>query len=553
MAPGDGLVDRRAFILSSAKALSALALSSLPGCRRREAGEISFPGALAGPSVALGHRLLEKGFPAATRERRVPVVIVGGGIAGLSAGWKLSRSGMGEFEILELEPEVGGVSRSGKNSITPFPWGAHYIPLPTDESRGVRELFEDLGVIEGRTAAGRPRYKEEYLCFSPQERLYIHGKWQEGFLPVLGAKGKDLDQFERFRDLVFRFKGRRGKDGRKAFAIPLEFSSRDPNLLALDRISMPEFLRRQGMDSPLLHWYVNYGCRDDYGCPYSEVSAWAGLHYYCSRDGGSGSEESAVLTWPEGNGWVVKQLKKRLRSHIRTDSLVFRLANRGKEVWVDVYHPGPDTSTRIRAEQVIYACPRIFTRHMITEEPGSGPDYLNRFHYAPWLVANLSLKSLPLTRHGMPLAWDNVIYDSPSLGYVVSTHQSLATRVKETVLTYYYAMVEGPPAEQRTRLLRTSWKDWVKFILKDLSRPHPEIYELVSRLDIFRWGHAMVQPRVGFVWGKARVQAARPLGNIHFAHSDLSGFSIFEEAHYRGVSAAERILTKYHVPFTSSL
>ena len=83
------------------------------------------------------------------------MVIVGGGISGLSAGWKLSKAGFQDFEIFELEPEVAGVSRSGENSISPFPWGAHYVPLPTEESRAVRELFEDLGVIESRTAAGQ--------------------------------------------------------------------------------------------------------------------------------------------------------------------------------------------------------------------------------------------------------------------------------------------------------------------------------------------------------------------------------------------------------------
>ena len=31
----------------------------------------------------------------------------------------------------------------------------------------------------------------------------------------------------------------------------------------------------------------------------------------------------------------------------------------------------------------------------------------------------------------------------------------------------------------------------------------------------------------------------KPLGNIFFANSDLSGFSIFEEAQYRGVEAAK--------------
>jgi hypothetical protein len=29
---------------------------------------------------------------------------------------------------------------------------------------------------------------------------------------------------------------------------------------------------------------------------------------------------------------------------------------------------------------------------------------------------------------------------------------------------------------------------------------------------------------------------------VLFAHSDLSGYSVFEEAHYRGVLAAERAL-----------
>jgi hypothetical protein len=89
------------------------------------------------------------------------------------------------------------------------------------------------------------------------------------------------------------------------------------------------------------------------------------------------------------------------------------------------------------------------------------------------------------------------------------------------VLTYYYAMVEAPPAQERTRLLRTPWQDWADFILWDLSRPHPEIRNLITRVDLFCWGHAMVQPRVGFIWGNARRQAALPQGNIHFAHSDF--------------------------------
>jgi hypothetical protein len=32
------------------------------------------------------------------------------------------------------------------------------------------------------------------------------------------------------------------------------------------------------------------------------------------------------------------------------------------------------------------------------------------------------------------------------------------------------------------------------------------------------------------------------LGNVHFAHTDMSGISIFEEAQYRGVLAAKKVL-----------
>jgi len=42
-------------------------------------------------------------------------------------------------------------------------------------------------------------------------------------------------------------------------------------------------------------------------------------------------------------------------------------------------------------------------------------------------------------------------------------------------------------------------------------------------------------------------------GRIRFAHADVSGLSLFEEANYRGVLAAERTLARLGVSFASSL
>ncbi|HSD10146.1 MAG TPA: NAD(P)-binding protein, partial [Candidatus Binatia bacterium] len=418
-------MNRRAFLVGSAAALSAAALYPL---LRRRAPPLS--GELLGASYAFGHRLREGGLPATSRERRVPVVIAGGGISGLCAGWKLATSGFADFEILELEPECGGNSRCGENSVSRYPWGAHYVPVPSEESRAVRELFEELGVIERYDAAGQPIYKEEFLCFSPQERLYIHGRWQEGLLPLVGATRNDHDEYARFRDLVRAARVRRGSDGRKAFAIPMEFSSRDRDLLELDRLSIRDFLLREHFTSRRLHWYVDYACRDDFGCRAADVSAWAGIHYFAGR-----SEDSAVLTWPEGNGWLVERLRQRVAKQLRTNALVYRIEDLGRRVALCVFDARERRSIRLLADHVIFAAPKHTLRFILAD--AADLRHLAEFQYAPWMVANLTLRGFPKEREGPPICWDNVIYDSDSLGYVVATHQSLRTHLDGTVLTYY--------------------------------------------------------------------------------------------------------------------
>ena len=135
---------------------------------------------------------------------------------------------------------------------------------------------------------------------------------------------------------------------------------------------------------------------------------------------------------------------------------------------------------------------------------------------------------------------DNVLYDSTSLGYVVATHQAGRDH-GATVFTYYRPLLDDDVRRARTRLLSTRWDEWVESILADLAPAHPDLRDLVERVDVYLWGHAMVRPRPGFVWSAARAGAAQALGPIHFAHTDLSGMALFEEAQYWGVHAAEAV------------
>ena len=43
------------------------------------------------------------------------------------------------------------------------------------------------------------------------------------------------------------------------------------------------------------------------------------------------------------------------------------------------------------------------------------------------------------------------------------------------------------------------------------------------------------------VFGGARAERARPVGQLHFAHTDLSGLALFEEAFDHGLRAAREV------------
>jgi hypothetical protein len=53
----------------------------------------------------------------------------------------------------------------------------------------------------------------------------------------------------------------------------------------------------------------------------------------------------------------------------------------------------------------------------------------------------------------------------------------------------------------------------------------------------------MIVPVPGLIHGPVRKALALPVGDrIHFAHSDLSGMSLFEEAFHQGLRAAREVL-----------
>ena len=514
------------------------------GASRLGQGNPHISGAIVGMSCEQGHLLFNgSAVPPPSRTERVSAVIVGGGVAGVAAAWRLGRAGFRDFLLIELEETIGGNTRAGSSEVTAYPWGSHYLPLPGPETREVKRLLADLGVIERFGREGQPIYDERHLCHAPQERLFIHGRWQAGIYPWTGATEKDLAEYDTFRQAMTRLRQWRDGSGRRAFTIP-RIAGSPGAFRHLDRVSMTEYLRSNGWNSQRLHWLVEYGCRDDYGTGAPEISAWAGVHYFAARVPDP-EYEDVVLTWPEGNGWLVNHMAEPGRDRIRVGQLVFNVEEHGGRVAVDVFDPRTKGTTRLLAREVILACPVFIAGRIYRPWRERPPVFLAAFRYAPWLVANLHLATPPPDGSGAPMAWDNVMYDSASLGYVVATHQSLRTHQGPTVWTYYHSFPNRDPLEVQRELLASPWESLRDRILADLSRPHPGIAQSIKRLDVMLYGHAMVRPEVGLVCGRAREQAVRALrGPVHLAHSDLSGISLFEEAYEWGIRAADRVLLR---------
>ncbi|HMX69021.1 MAG TPA: NAD(P)-binding protein [Accumulibacter sp.] len=547
-------MDRRDFLRS----LALTGAAAVAACR--DPPRALPPGDLLGPSFASAHRLPAQGFPPPSETRRVALAIVGGGVGGLAAGWRLARAGFADFLIVELEDTPGGNSRAGRNEISAYPWGAHYLPLPTSEAGAVRELLAELGVLHGDPHAVQPTYDENYLCATPQERLYRHGRWQEGLLPI-AADAHERAEYQRFAELIDGYRHRRDRRGRRAFALPMEKSSRDADLIALDRLSMRDWLHSRGFVSPQLHWYVNHACCDDYGTGSAAVSAWAGIHYFACRDGqASNASSDIVLTAPQGNAWLVdgmvRSIGQRVGERLLTGALAFRVAGGetpSKEpLIVDLWLASEQRTLRLLAGQVIWAAPVFLLAHVLAGRAALRAA-ARRYTYAPWLVANLSLARFPDDRLGAARSWDNVLYAGQGLGYVDATHQRMRVAPGRTVLTYYRSFAELTPEEGRLLLREASREFWAEQILSELELPHANLRQVVTRLDVYRHGHAMCRPLPGLIWGGERARFAADGARLRFAHADVSGFSLFEEAHYRGVLAAERSLRSLGVASASLL
>ncbi|MCU0775846.1 MAG: hypothetical protein MUC74_15520, partial [Ideonella sp.] len=311
-----------------------------------------------------------------------------------------------------------------------------------------------------------------------------------------------------------------------------------------------------------LRWYLDYACLDDYGADARRVSAWAGVHYFASRSGdaepatgldGEAMPTDPVLTWPEGNAWLARRLAEPLGERLATGRVVNAVRPGPARVEVDAWHVGAGRPERWSAREVVLAVPLFVARRLLVGQAGpwQGPldAAVGRLAYAPWLVANFQLDRPLADRIGAPPAWDNVVFGQRALGYVDATHQRLSPVIAPghgaPVITAYLALggrdADADTAARRA-LLQEPWTAWRDRVLAPLAAAHPDLAGKVVHADLMRLGHAMAIPEPGVRSLEALAALASQPGPVRFAHSDLAGYSVFEEAFAAGHQAGTAIV-----------
>ncbi len=534
-------VRRRHVLLGSA----ALVACKMPrGCGKKPSLP---PGMIVGQIERVGHLLRQlREAPVWNPDAAIEphrVIVVGAGVAGLACARALRRAGLNDVLVLELDERAGGTASWGENATSAYPWGAHYVTLPLDGTGAFAEFLIQSGACI-RGSQGELVGTERALCREPEERLFLDGVWHEGLWPVHGASPQELEEFARFRSKISAIVAERRPDGTRLFRFPMGGGALGPVGSALDQMSVDAWLAAEGLQSRRLAWMMNYACRDDYGTVAAETSALAGLAYFAGRLRAAGAEPQPVLTWPEGNGHLVQALAEGVE--IRTGVLVTAVHADGRVSAVDAQ----GRNMQFASDAAVVAVPSFVAARIVREEPEAVHQARASLSYAPWWVANLTLREHPESSdraEGAPIAWDNVIYASVSVGYVVATHAAGADSGR-TVLTYYMPMAEGDPVLRRKDLLNASYEQLAEQCLQDLEQAHPRIRELVEHIEIRKWGHAMVRPVPGLLSSNALALLQSKHGKIFFAHTDLAGLALFDEAFAQGERAATEVRVSLERP-----
>jgi spermidine dehydrogenase len=217
----------------------------------------------------------------------------------------------------------------------------------------------------------------------------------------------------------------------------------------------------------------------------------------------------------------------------------------------------------LRAKFVIWAGASWSAKHAVQNLPQEYREAMESFTRAPMMIVNVALDNWRfLYKLGYTAcSWRGGFGYTANLvsPMYVGDYRPRLDPDYPALLTFYVPFNRRGPsrveqgAAARAELFATSYRDYELQIRRQMVKlfgdagfdPGRDIAGIVLN----RWGHAYVTAGPGFFFGKKGKPAPsdvlrQPLGQVMFAHSELSGHQNAEAAAAEGTRAAEQVLAK---------
>ncbi len=347
--------------------------------------------------AAVGHVLrASKNYPRG-KEYNTDYLIVGGGIAGLSAAYELRNE---DFLLCELSERLGGSSSANTHRDQYFAQGAHYdLAYPSYYGKALLEVLYDLEVIDYNAALDTWQFVDRQYLIAPdrESRTFDRGQFRSDVLPEGASR-------ERLRTLLLPFVGQ----------MPMPTTNIAPKWQHLNTLTFAEFLKQHDLVDEALLKAVDYAMRDDWGAPSTVVSALAGVHYYTCRP--YFERDPELLSPPQGNAYFSQRFISRLpQKRLLSQHLVQQIERQATgDFIVTVADVKNNRQQTIRTKNIIYAAHKHALKYVY---PAGYPAFKDTT-YSPWLTINVVLNTASTKK----LYWQNeyVSGDTAFMGFVDS-------------------------------------------------------------------------------------------------------------------------------------